>query len=115
MSKMHIYDETNLGVSSWFRAIAHNIYLLVAAETGMIGLLVFLWFNFAIFSEGWGFVRADVSFLTNVGLSFILLIVMYFLFGMVNPVPKFVLIYFSLGMLVAIKKIVNERKLIPSG
>jgi O-antigen ligase len=34
-------------------APAHNIYFLTVAETGILGLLAFLWLILGVFAEGW--------------------------------------------------------------
>jgi len=38
------------GFTYWLQPV-HNIYLLVAAETGLVGLLIFLWFLFLTFKN----------------------------------------------------------------
>jgi len=102
------YDTTIEGITSIFPGYLHNIYVLIAAEQGVVGLLLFLWLNYAIWMEGWLFVPSKVSFLTNIGLSFFGLILMFFLFGMANPFPRFTYIYFALGMLVGINRLVTH-------
>lgn len=42
---------TNLPI--WTFQPVHNIYLLIAAETGMLGLLAFLWFLFLTLKSAW--------------------------------------------------------------
>jgi O-antigen ligase len=105
-----------IGQSNYFTKLGagnvHNIYLFIAAETGLIGLIIFLWFNFSIFLEGLYFLKSEIGFMTNVGLSLMCLIFMFLMYGMVNPFPsriEYTFIYFALGVIVAIKKVVNER------
>jgi hypothetical protein len=87
----------------------------IAAEQGLMGLLVFLWLNLSICFTGFYFVKSEMNFLTNMGLSFFALILMFFLYGMANPLPRYTYIYFALGMLTGIKKIVSESKSINAG
>lgn len=44
----YLWSET--GFTYWFQPV-HNIYLLIAAETGIVGLLIFLWFLFLTFKK----------------------------------------------------------------
>jgi len=44
-----VWTFTNLGLfENWVYQPVHNIYLLIAAETGILGLFAFLWFLFKI-------------------------------------------------------------------
>jgi len=55
------YDDT--GLSRWRIAPAHNIYFLTAAETGILGLLAFLWLLIGVFAEGWRGLKSKDPFL----------------------------------------------------
>ncbi|MGD8624766.1 MAG: O-antigen ligase family protein [Anaerolineae bacterium] len=46
-------DYDHVGLSRWRVAPAHNIYFLTVAETGILGLLAFLWLLLGVFAEGW--------------------------------------------------------------
>jgi putative inorganic carbon (HCO3(-)) transporter len=64
---MHLYNP-NLEAHKANRV--HNIYLLMAAEMGIPGLLVFLWFLYAIFRQGFRNLKGKDVFLVclNIGI-----------------------------------------------
>jgi O-antigen ligase len=45
------YDERN--VRAYFEEPVHNVFLLTAAETGVVGLILFMAFIAAVFKVGW--------------------------------------------------------------
>jgi O-antigen ligase len=47
----------------------HNMYLLVFAEAGVVGLVTFLWMMGAVFSQAVGLSRAEDPFLSALGLG----------------------------------------------
>lgn len=49
---MHDYDTTGEGLDTITRHAVHNIFLLIAAEVGIFGLFVFLWWIVAVFVSG---------------------------------------------------------------
>ena len=49
--------------------MVHNQYLLVFAETGLVGILAFLWFLFACFRESWECSNAKSELSRIVGIS----------------------------------------------
>ncbi|MGH9775407.1 MAG: O-antigen ligase family protein [Candidatus Acidiferrales bacterium] len=54
----------------------HDYYLKVLAETGLVGLFIFLWLLFCILREGWRlFCEAEEPFLKSLGLGFTALMV----------------------------------------
>ena len=59
---MHQYDPT--GVTYVFPEPVHNVYLLVAAETGIVGLCLFLWLIVAVFQAGFKAVQTRDRFLS---------------------------------------------------
>jgi O-antigen ligase len=63
------YDWTSLQL--WGRpAVVHNIYLLVAAETGLVGLATFLWFLASLLAQAWRLVsqaRSDALWTVGIG------------------------------------------------
>jgi putative inorganic carbon (HCO3(-)) transporter len=64
------YDWDSL--QSWGRpAVVHNVYLLVTAETGIIGLVAFLWLLASVLSQAWLLVRRapnDAVWMVGVGI-----------------------------------------------
>jgi putative inorganic carbon (HCO3(-)) transporter len=64
------YDWDSL--QSWGRpAVVHNVYLLVTAETGIVGLVAFLWLLASVLSQARLLVRraeSDVVWMVGVGI-----------------------------------------------
>jgi putative inorganic carbon (HCO3(-)) transporter len=64
------YDWTSL--QSWGRpAVVHNVYLLVTAETGLVGLIAFLWFLVSSWVQAWLLVKRapnDALWMMGVGI-----------------------------------------------
>jgi putative inorganic carbon (hco3(-)) transporter len=56
-------DYNDIGLAPHRFSPAHNIYLLTAAETGLLGLLAFLWLLLGIFVEGWPTLKSQDRFL----------------------------------------------------
>ena len=55
---MQLYDPTPEAISVNYRKPVHNIYLLLAAQTGIMGLVFFLAFLWAAWRRGWQRIRA---------------------------------------------------------
>ena len=49
------FQNNNRGLSSWVYQPIHNIYLLIASEIGLIGLILFLSFLFLLLNKHWHF------------------------------------------------------------
>jgi O-antigen ligase len=60
---MNEYDT--IGFTDWRVTPVHNLFFLTAAETGIVGLIAFLWLLVGVFSEGWKILRTKVPFLTS--------------------------------------------------
>jgi len=56
---MQLYDPTPEGISFRYPKPVHNIYLYLAAETGLMGLVWFVWFVWAAWRRGWQRIAAS--------------------------------------------------------
>ncbi|MFN2166407.1 MAG: O-antigen ligase family protein, partial [Anaerolineae bacterium] len=56
-------EYNDIGMARHRFSPAHNIYFLTAAETGLLGLLAFLWLLLGIFTEGWPALKSQDRFL----------------------------------------------------
>lgn len=108
-SHMFRYDDTDVSITSIFPGTLHNVYALIAAEQGLLGLLTFLWLNAAAFVRGLRFIPMPVSFLSAVGLSTWCWIFMFLIFGLANPFPRFSYFYMPLGLMVAVGALCERR------
>jgi O-antigen ligase len=61
------------------RWIVHNRYLLVASETGLVGLAVFLWTVVAVLRVVWQARRTQSPFLSGFALSLFFSLLIFFL------------------------------------
>lgn len=73
-----VWDMSRLGLlPDWMYQPAHNIYLLIGSEIGVLGVLFFVFFLFLIW---FGFVKAKVSFPENCLIFFFYFIIITGLF-----------------------------------
>ena len=90
-------------------ATVHNIYLLVAAETGVLGLLFFLWLLIGIFGIGFHYSRSsqELYAATSAGIcgGLAALLVHDMLSWLFRFDPVFVLFWFLVGLLTAVARL----------
>jgi len=59
---MHLYDPTLEGIAyDVHQYQVHNVFLLLAAEIGLVGLACFAWFLWVVIRRGWDRVREGVT------------------------------------------------------
>lgn len=111
---MRSYDPTAMRISDWFNFPVHNEFLLIAAETGILGLLAFLIFIAALFYTGYKIIKNnhELSFQTQLALG-IVSGLFSFLLHCLGDFP--LLSYFSLfwvltGLLCALRNFPKESK-----
>ena len=67
------YPLTGVGAANYLvlvdRLLVHNAYLLVAAETGLIGLALFLGGLFVVLKKGWAGIGVEDSLLSSVAVG----------------------------------------------
>jgi O-antigen ligase len=105
------YDTT--GFSSVFFQPVHNLYLLIASEIGIIGLMIFLWLICSIFREGLSCLKTKsilrstimIGLLAGLGAH---LIHCLFDAGFRVSEALTILFYLLIGMVVALARIEKE-------
>lgn len=108
---MQDYNQTVSGMQFRMRRPVHNIYLLIAGETGLLGLAAFLWFSLAFFSEAKKAIRARLLPGSLFAAGLLAGLIAFYLHGFVDKhLPGgSMLFYFLVGYLVAISKITTTN------
>jgi len=94
---------------------AHNIYLHMAVEIGLLGLGVFLWFLFLLFQQGSIlYHKLHDEYLRIIALSLLACYVAFLVNGLTETClyyPRVVIIFwYFIGFLLALRKFSNEDK-----
>ena len=93
--------------------IAHNLFYLIAAETGLLGLLAFVFLLWAVIADGFKAVRARVQPLSYIAIGVLGGIVALIAHSMFDWLffydPIHTLFWFQVGLLVAIRDIVSKE------
>ena len=104
--------EQALSKDVFFWAV-HNKYLLVWAETGIGGLLTFLFFIVTAIRYGWLTWKANHPFLSPIALGFSAAIIgqmAHMLFDVFHSRPQVQLLWVIAGLLLALNNILKEEK-----
>jgi putative inorganic carbon (HCO3(-)) transporter len=101
------------GVSKVFGdLIAHNLFYLVTAETGLVGLLVFLIVLWAIMAEGQKVARADDRLLSVIAIGTLGGIWALLAHGMFDWLFRYdpinTIFWFQVGLLIAIQNVMSR-------
>lgn len=89
---------------TWIKTV-HNKYLLVWAETGILGLIAFIWFLVTTINRGWQVWRLKDRFLSPLALSFSLAIIAWMVhmnFDLFHNRPQVQSMLLVAGMITAI-------------
>jgi len=104
---MHQYDNTSERITSWFPMTVHNVYLLIAAETGIAGLLFFLVFLFHFFKTGFHVLRRGDPLSKALAIGIISGVTAFLIQIMVMPPTltssSFLFFWIFTGLMVALK------------
>lgn len=94
----------------WLYAV-HNKYLLVWAETGIGGLVTFLWFLLVTIRRGWQCWKFGDRFLSSLALGFTAAIVgqmVHMLVSIFNTRPQIQLLWLVAGLITAMRNMDGE-------
>jgi len=110
---MHDYDITDEGLESITPHAVHNIFLLIAAEIGILGIAVFIWFITTIFVEGMAV--SDRGFMVYTVIGMLAGIIAFLVHGMVDTATignkLYMFVWFFAGIIFAGRKINRAAKL----
>jgi O-antigen ligase len=100
------YDDTEEGLATITEYPVHNIFLHIAAEIGIIGLMIFLWFLASIFFKGVIYVLANQGVLVNAVIGMLAGIFAFLIHGLFDTASigskMFVFVWFFAGIIYAI-------------
>lgn len=105
---MHDYDITEEGLETITPHAVHNIYLHIAAELGIFGIAVFIWFLTAIYIEGIRYALTNKGVMTYAVIGMVAGILAFLVHGLVDTASlgnKLLLfVWFFAGVIFAISK-----------
>ena len=94
---------------AWPNAIVHNAYLLILAETGILGFSAFLWFLWNVWHQARNIIRTKKTFEASIGLGIwagILALLIHSLVGwLFRYDPVYTLFWFNVGLLISLNNL----------
>jgi O-antigen ligase len=103
---MHNYDTTNVSISS-FAYQVHNIYLQIAAEMGIIALVIFIWIVCVFYREGLRYIQSNGDVLKSVVIGMLAGCTTFLLQGFIDCATPgnilYKILWFYIGLTIAIK------------
>jgi len=99
-----MYDYISAELAGMWLYIVHNKYLLVWAETGIIGIIVFLWFLFSTIGRGWQCWRTQHPIIAPISLAMTVAIIGHMIHMNVDVFqgrPHIQLLWIMSGLLIA--------------
>jgi O-antigen ligase len=106
---MDDYDITDEGIESYTHHAVHNIYLHVAAETGILGFTALIWLIAAILIEGIKYAISNRGFMVYVVIGMIAGIITFLVHGLVDTASLgnklYMFVWFFAGSTLAIKNL----------
>lgn len=89
--------------------VVHNVYLLIGAETGLLGLIVFLLILLLLLKKSWSLVQSDEPFVSCFGIAslcFLLGLVMTEMFDFSYRLDQLFYLFWTLaGLIVALSRL----------
>jgi len=112
------YDDTEEGLEEITKYPVHNIFLHIAAEMGIPGLFIFIWFIAAIFYAGLNYVILNENIMVHAVIGMLAGILAFLVHGLVDTASigskMFVFIWFFSGIVFAIRKIKPDEQKVAS-
>jgi putative inorganic carbon (HCO3(-)) transporter len=106
-------DYNDIGLPAHRFSPAHNIYLLTAAETGLLGLLAFLWLLLGIFTESWPALKSQDRFLAACAAGLLAGLAAALIHSNLGWLWRYdvvhVMFWFTAGYALAIRRVAAER------
>ena len=113
-SVMHQYDYSAEGIDSITQHAVHNIFLHLAAEMGLVGLGVFIWFIGAIFLTGLRTTAGDGSSSTYAVIGMLGGVLAFLVHGLADVAyvgdKLYLMVWFFAGVTCAISGLTKEEK-----
>jgi O-antigen ligase len=101
--EMQSYDRTNLFIASFYDQPVHNTYLLMAAETGVIGMAIFVLFMLGALLMAHRMAKNGSNEISTLGFGLLAGLISWMLHNFVNQTAPFTdsTLWFLFGLLVA--------------
>jgi len=108
------YDYTSLRISNLFPLPVHNLFLLIAAEIGLIGSVALLLFTLTVVRRGWRLTRAPHVGFAVVAMAVMLGMIGFLIHGLVDfvHVASYFPLWFVMGFLVGLNRFYQEEALL---
>ncbi len=95
----HQFPEYAEAVHGWKAQVAHNTYLMVAAELGVIGLMAFAWLFLSVIRDA---IRMDQRLTLAIGRPILAIVAATLIQGFVADVEHYRSLWIAMGILAAI-------------
>jgi O-antigen ligase len=101
------YDNTPQRVTSWWNIPVHNLFLYIAAQTGLVGLVSYLLFLLAILRSLWPALKASDPFVAWAGLGVAIGMMVFLVHGQIefDSVPRHSMFWFASGLAVSLGRL----------
>ncbi len=98
------YDNTPQQIMAQWRAPAHNLYLFIISEIGLVGMAWFMIFMFTVFRVLWPALKSSDPFIHAASLGVLLGFMAYLIHGQFDYAhwPQFTVVWFMLGLAVTL-------------
>ena len=111
---MQDYDTTEIKLTSITRHQVHNIFLQIAAEMGIIGLVIFIWLISMVYKEGLTYIKSSEGPMSGIVIGIIAGITAFLIHGLVDAASLgnhlFLIFWFFTGIIIVIRKIESQAK-----
>jgi len=111
---MQDYDTTDIKLTSITRFQVHNIFLQIAAEMGITGLVIFIWLFSMVYRGGLRCIRSSQDSMVALSIGILGGITAFLVHGLVDAASLgnhlFLIFWVLAGLVVAIGKIERETK-----
>jgi len=111
---MEDYDTTDIKLISITRHQVHNIFLQIAAEMGIMGLVIFIWLILMVYKEGLIYIKSSEGTMSGIVVGIIAGTSAFLIHGLVDAASLgnhlFLIFWFFTGIIIAIRKIESQVK-----
>ncbi|WP_449244582.1 O-antigen ligase family protein [Desulfobacca acetoxidans] len=110
------FDNTPQQIMAYWQAPAHNLYLFIASEIGLVGLIWVVVFTFAVVKALWPSLRSPDSFVRCLSLGVLLGLIAFFIHGQFDYAnwTHFSTLWFMFGVAAALGRFGARDEVIES-
>lgn len=111
---MQDYDTSDIKLTSITRHQVHNIFLQIAAEMGIMGLVIFIWLILMVYKEGLTYIKSSEGTMSGIVIGIIAGTSAFLIHGLVDAASLgnhlFLIFWFFAGIIIATRKIESQAK-----